>query len=1497
MSSGMRPSLKFLSLNVNGLRDARKRQAVFARLRSECWDIVALQETHHIDSDEGKAWAASGVGSLLAWPGVSFWSHGTSASRGVALLFRERCVVEGISLRTQGPDGRVLVVDFSVQGEVFSVVSVYAPANCGQQRCQFFSHSLLPVLPQGRHLLLGGDYNCVRDALLDQRGQSPSGSVPRVSGYTGGLDAVEAAHDLVDIWRERHPAEAGFTHVPSNAMGRSSARLDRWLVSSSLEPWCTGANIAYGWPTDHLGVSLVLHPPTGLCRGSGPWSFPLPLLHNEQFCAELEGVISLYLADHPVADDLTPALRWDGLKRMVRDHTQQYSYVCAQRRRARQRLLEGVVERAMHAATVAGDDPNALSAFQSAQAALQQYHQQEAGLAAMRAGVLDQHYGEQSTFWFYHLHNKRSRASDLHELRMSASGDPISLSTMETSCAAGEHLADAFSSDSPSGLFAQQPADSQAQERLLSSVSRRLSQDACQQCEGPQGRGLALEELEEAMQSMPRGKRPGSDGLPYEFYVAFWSVLASPLLQVFHDAFAAADCASLPQSMCMGLIVLLYKDVGDRALVSSYRPITLLNADYKIVAKALTMRFAAHLGSVIDQTQTAFLPGRWIADNVLCHMEEIDFLEAAQQPGCVVFLDFAKAFDRLDRVWVTRCMQALGFGPQAVRCVELMQTNTQAAVLFNGWRSPQFPVRAGLPQGSPLSPLLYVLAAQPLSSMLRQQAEEGLYECIRLPDGTPAPPCHQHADDTSLHVRTRRDAALALDGPVALYCAASNSRLNRSKSQGLLLGSAAGFEGMDTALGVPFVPHGGRVKHLGVELGRDMAACSVAMFDRLTSGLLSRVGHWSARCLSFLGRVHVAKQVLGSSLWYHAMFMRPSPTQLQRITHIITAFVAGVAPESGRRAALHPGRFTSSLDWSQGGVRLVDVDAMITALQAKLVARLLAPDVLPWKQFFMQWLVRSETCFLAHPALTRRPVDQLRYGPRLLFSTYALRHIGMPARQLGYLVAFQSLRPHRAPLEGEPPLSMLLHEPLFYSCKVKDAGGSPFTGRIALALAAAGVSTVGALISTPVLSVPEALRPAAAAVRACLPVAWQQPLLGSDIAELSDEQIGEAVPFDPGFWAIGQHVLPDYTVRDACDRCVLVRAMAQDSSLVPGQPLRPRFWVDELPSLGLEAGEASHGRAGSPAPVGTRLASQRLPDLAASERRVRPRPLPPRRVFDTALPDCAASPLIDADVDPLSPPDGTQRVPWSSVWRRLVDIELDRSHRVLAWRILHGSVYCGQSMLRARRTDEAGAACPHHCAAGGLQTILHLFIDCPLARAVWSWVGDIWVHVSSGSRPPITAAVLLADDDRAWRPRPKLAPLWMRLRLSVLHALWCAAGQARHGHVPASARTIAMRVLSFCRSLMVQHWFRVGLRRPQLGACPNWLMARNPALTLETFQDWWCASSVLCRVVAVAGAKPRMEVVWDAVVPVPLPAVAPPRHHPDLDLGEAMHLDVPDDFI
>ena len=85
---------------------------------------------------------------------------------------------------------------------------------------------------------------------------------------------------------------------------------------------------------------------------------------------------------------------------------------------------------------------------------------------------------------------------------------------------------------------------------------------------------------------------------------------------------------------------------------------------------------------------------------------------------------------------------------------------------------------------------------------------------------------------------------------------------------------------------------------------------------------------------------------------------------------------------------MFPNRNLSSLDWAQGGICLIDVDAMVCALQPKVIARLLEPEFLPWKQFFGQWLYRSHRCRAHTPAFAMREVDRLGYGLRLIFTTF-----------------------------------------------------------------------------------------------------------------------------------------------------------------------------------------------------------------------------------------------------------------------------------------------------------------------------------------------------------------------------------------------------------------------------------------------------------------------------------------------------------------------------
>jgi hypothetical protein len=205
-----------------------------------------------------------------------------------------------------------------------------------------------------------------------------------------------------------------------------------------------------------------------------------------------------------------------------------------------------------------------------------------------------------------------------------------------------------------------------------------------------------------------------------------WDVVGDHLVAAFKYSFEQPELR-LSEWQRLGLITLIYKGGGKpRADPASYRPVTLLNCDLKIVAKRLVHRLGPACASVIDTTQTAFVPERDIADNVLLHLEEIDYLQEVQRPGCIAFLDFEKAYNRLNREWLLRCMDAMQFPESSRRWVRLLLEGTMGQIVFNGGHSSRVcDIPSGCAQGSPLSSLLYVIAAQPLAATCGQLQREG----------------------------------------------------------------------------------------------------------------------------------------------------------------------------------------------------------------------------------------------------------------------------------------------------------------------------------------------------------------------------------------------------------------------------------------------------------------------------------------------------------------------------------------------------------------------------------------------------------------------------------------------------------------------------------------------------------------------------------------------------------------------------------------------------
>lgn len=144
-------------------------------------------------------------------------------------------------------------------------------------------------------------------------------------------------------------------------------------------------------------------------------------------------------------------------------------------------------------------------------------------------------------------------------------------------------------------------------------------------------------------------KSPGSDGLTAEFYRFFWKDIRLLLFKAIQECIERKE---LLTSMKQGLIILIPKQGNDKRLLDNLRPITLLNTDYKLLSGIIAARMKKGLSQIISETQSGFLGGRSIHNNIRLVLDLIDYSNIFVEKGFIVFLDFYKAFDSVEHQFI-----------------------------------------------------------------------------------------------------------------------------------------------------------------------------------------------------------------------------------------------------------------------------------------------------------------------------------------------------------------------------------------------------------------------------------------------------------------------------------------------------------------------------------------------------------------------------------------------------------------------------------------------------------------------------------------------------------------------------------------------------------------------------------------------------------------------------------------------------------------------------
>jgi len=675
---------------------------------------------------------------------------------------------------------------------------------------------------------------------------------------------------------------------------------------------------------------------------------------------------------------------WPAFKRRVADKVQELNQ---QHLHAAQQRLDGMaaagreVQEAMDAVGV-GHGPVTADALKAVIEARRKYVGASTAVAAaerLRRRRCNIAAGERPTPQLSKLISRPAAARQIGALRTTVGGV-----AREGSRLAGM-MAGYFAAVSASHAL-----DEGAVQQVLQAVQRHASRMDAAASTAAGSASVTGHEVGVAVRHMRPGAAPGLDGLPAEVWRRGGQGARDLLAALFS---AVGSEGRVPQGFLEGLISPIHK-AGDATVMSNYRPICLLNTDYRIMTKVLATRLGPVLAAAVGSEQAAFLPGRTITSTITFLQLLPEALRLGGQAAAVVFLDMRKAYDTVSREFLFRVMEAVGAGTGLVRWARTILTDTTTAAMVNGYVSQQARYEEGVRQGCPLAPVLYLFAAWALACWLKDCPAVGV-------EVLPGRVVHlvQYADDVEVLLRDAQQGTVGqFLAHMQVFKGASGQALNPQKSLLLPMGAVDPAEQRPEA--VAGIPVADRAKTLGLVFSNGRADIPEVDWDERLKPVRSRFSKIAALHLSAFGRAQCGGAYGLGGLHYHMQHAGASEDVLQQVGKMTVALVdRGLGPDSGERRL--PGVPSDLLVGKPacGGFSLLPVRQHVAARHAVLArhfivwaageprvllgkgardARVAAPPRPDWVA--LAWHLLAAACPGAHPALCLLAATAVR-GP------------------------------------------------------------------------------------------------------------------------------------------------------------------------------------------------------------------------------------------------------------------------------------------------------------------------------------------------------------------------------------------------------------------------------------------------------------------------------------------------------------------------------------
>eukprot|EP00253_Pinus_taeda_P009631 PITA_09631 len=792
------------------------------------------------------------------------------------------------------------------------ITGVYGPPSSGRREQFINSFKTIRILYPEAAWIIGGDFNLIRS--LDEK----KGGLRRMDHF------MDSFNDLIEELRLVDIQSINGIYTWNNRRGgknQIASRLDRFLVSEAIMKMdvFVEAKILPYLGSDHWPIWLEID--IKRIQGKRPFRFEAFWLRDPDFIKKVEDWWGNCTSQGRCRMH-TFQLKLKSLKGQIkRWNKEEFGNILEDKQK-----LEKEMEDIQQKIILEGRIEESVNKEGAILGRLEERRKQEEILWRQKSRIKWLREGERNTKFFHQAMIKHRQGNRILSIKNKNGVRVVEQNEIEQVLM--EHHKE---------ILAEPQADRmRAIHEICSAIPSLVTEDQNKALM----RAVNLEELEEVVKSMKKGTAPGPDGFTVDFYQAGWHFLGKEILDLVEES-------RINQKVWLALNSTFFSLIpkGDNLEeANGFRPIALCNVIYKMITSLIAKRLKPLLDNLISAEQTGFVEGRQILDGLVVTQEVIHSLKVKKQKGMMIKLDLSKAYDRLNWKYLETVLDRFGFHQRWIAWIHNLISSPHFSVLVNGSPSKTFNASRGIRQGDPLSPFLFILAAEGLGHFIKQEQTANRIKGLQI-WGNNLPLTHQQfVDDIMLFgeptVREVRQLRRILD----LFAEASGLEINKDKSCIFI------FNTMDQVKShliriLGFKKGELPTKYLGNVL--DYTSRRMKNWQGVLDKLNNKVANWAFRVLNIAGRIVLAKSVLQAIPIYPLSIMAAPVGVCAKIRKIIQKFIWSGSDQKKKWALVSWSQLTERKE--KGGLGLRDLETLNRVLGAKLWWRWLSGGNDLWK--------------------------------------------------------------------------------------------------------------------------------------------------------------------------------------------------------------------------------------------------------------------------------------------------------------------------------------------------------------------------------------------------------------------------------------------------------------------------------------------------------------------------------------------------------------------